>query len=41
MFKQVAEEFGHVDVFINNAGMVATTMDAYDKLIAVNLVSAP
>ena len=41
MFKQTTEKFGPVDVLINNAGMQTRTMDAYDKIVAVNMVSIP
>ena len=41
MFKQTTEKFGPVDVLINNAGMQTKTMDAYDKIVAVNMVSIP
>ena len=39
MFKQAAEEFGHVDILINNAGIYTDSIDAYDEIVAVNLVS--
>ena len=41
VFKQTTEKFGPVDVLINNAGMQTKTMDAYDKIVAVNMVSIP
>ena len=36
VFKQAVEEFDHVDVLINNAGVGHVP---YDEIIAVNLVS--
>ena len=46
MFEQVLERFGHIDVVVNNAGIMSlakidiANIDTFDKVISANLRGA-